>query len=115
MLTLDGIFFLVSGYRVEPYLTLGGVICPWQFSQGPLGGGSWPAPGRPDQGFSKTSLGLDVGLGAEAYLFSRFSAFAEVKYVYIFARDPVKFGTDDFTEQDFLRLTVGLLYSFGKK
>jgi opacity protein-like surface antigen len=115
MFTVNGTFFLSSGYTIEPYLTLGGGICPWKFSQNPVWGEAWPAPGNPEMSFSKTSLGLNIGLGVESYFFSKFSVFAEVKYHYIFARDVKKFGTDDFNEQDFLGLNIGLIYYFEKK
>ncbi|MDH7511480.1 MAG: outer membrane beta-barrel protein [Clostridiales bacterium] len=113
--SLNGTFFLTSGYMIEPYFTVGAGICPWRFSDGPLWGAAWPAPAKPQNSFSKTSLGLNVGLGVESYLFSKVSAFAEIKYFYIFARDVGKFGTDDFTEQDFLGFNIGLVYYFGKK
>jgi opacity protein-like surface antigen len=115
MFTLNGTFFLKSGYTVEPYFTLGCGICPWRFSEDSLWGEAWPAPGKPDESFSKTSLGLDIGLGVESYLFSIFSAFVEIKYYYIFSRDVEKFGTDDFNEQDFLGINIGIIFSFGKK
>lgn len=115
MFTLNGTFFLKSGYIVEPYLTLGCAICPWKFSEDAIGGGAWPAPGKPDNDFSNTSLGLNIGLGVECYLFSIFSVFVEVKYHYVYTRDVEKFGTDDFTEQDFLGVSIGLIHYFGKK
>jgi opacity protein-like surface antigen len=113
--SVNGTFFLASGYMIEPYLTLGAGICPWRFSQNPVWGEAWPAPADPEKSFSKTSLGLNIGLGVESYLFSKVSVFAEIKYFYVFARDIENFGTDDFTEQDFLGLNIGLIYHFGKK
>jgi opacity protein-like surface antigen len=113
--SVNGTFFLASGYMIEPYLTLGAGICPWRFSQNPVWGEAWPAPADPESSFSKTSLGLNIGLGVESYLFSKLSVFAEIKYFYVFARDIENFGTDDFTEQDFLGLNIGLIYYFGKK
>ena len=113
--SVNGTFFLASGYMIEPYLTLGAGICPWRFSQNPVWGEAWPAPADPEKSFSKTSLGLNIGLGVESYLFSKVSVFAEIKYFYVFARDIENFGTDDFTEQDFLGLNIGLIYYFGKK
>jgi opacity protein-like surface antigen len=115
MFSLNGTFFFTSGYTIEPYFTIGAGLCPWQFSQHAFGGGAWPAPCHPENSFSKTSLGLNIGLGLESYFFSKVSAFAEIKYSYIFARDIEKFGTDDFTEQNFLGLNIGLVYYFGKK
>lgn len=115
MFTLNGTFFLKSDYMVEPYFTFGCGICPWKFSEDAIWGEAWLAPGKPDESFSNTSLGLNIGLGIESYFFSRFSVFAEIKYHYVFSRDVEKFGTDDFTEQDFLGLSIGLIFYFGKK
>jgi opacity protein-like surface antigen len=114
-ISVNSIFFLSSGYKIEPYLTLGAGLCPWKFSQSPVWGASWPAPSRSDENFCDTSLGLSIGLGIDSYLFSRVTVFAEIKYLYLFSRDPVKFGTDDFTQQDFLSLGIGLTYCFGHR
>ncbi len=114
MFTLNGTFFLKSGYLVEPYFTLGGGIYPWKFSEDAIWGASWSAPGNPDNSFSKTSLGLNIGLGTEAYFFSKLSVFLEIKYHYIFSRDVAKFGTDDFNEQDFLGIGLGVVFYFGR-
>lgn len=115
MLTVNGVFFLTSGYRLEPYLTLGAGLCPWEFSQVPIWGSPWPAPAQPEESFSNLSLALSCGLGVESYLFSRFAVFVEIKYLYLFSRDPEKFGTDDFNQQDFLQATIGLTYHFSRK
>jgi opacity protein-like surface antigen len=115
MFTLNVTLFLSTGFVIKPYLIGGMGIYPWEFSQKPLWGDPWPAPGDPTKTFSKTSLGFNAGLGLESHLFSTFSIFIEAKYHYIYARDPGRFGTDDFTEQDFLGLNIGLNYSFGKK
>jgi opacity protein-like surface antigen len=115
MFTVNGTLFLSSGYRIEPYFTLGAGICPWRFSSRMIWGDPWPAPANPDKQFSGTDLGLNIGFGLEAFLFRKISAFVEFKYHYIFARHAERFGTDDFTQQDFLGLSVGLAYDFGKK
>ena len=114
MYTLNGTLFLASG-SVAPYLTLGGGLCPWRFSSYAMGGEFWPAPENPDENFSKTSLGLNAGLGVEVYLWSKLSVQVETKYYYIFARDPEKFGTAGFTKQDFLGISLGLTFYFGRK
>jgi opacity protein-like surface antigen len=114
MYMLNGTFFLKSGYKIEPYLTIGGGICPWSFTSKALGGKSWPAPANSDENFSKSSFGLNIGLGVEWFVLSRASVIGEVKYYYIFARDENKFGTDDFTEQDFISIRLGITYYFGK-
>ena len=115
MITVNGTFFLSLGYVFKPYVTLGAGIYPWKFSQTPLWGDAWSAPGDPGRTFSKVSAGLNGGLGLEMHLFSTCSVFTEARYHYVFARDPDRLGTDDFTEQDFLGFRIGLLYSFGKK
>jgi opacity protein-like surface antigen len=115
MVTINGAFFLSTGYVFKPYLTLGAGIYPWEFSQTPIWGDPWPAPADPTRTFSKVSFGFNAGLGIEMHLFSTFSAFTEARYHYVFARDPERFGTDDFTQQDFLALRIGLVFSFGKK
>ncbi len=114
MISLNATFSLGSGYVVEPYLTAGIGIYPWRFSQTALWGKAWPAPSQPAESFSDTSPGFNIGLGVESYLFSKVFLTAELKYHYLFSRDVDKFGTDDFTQQDFLGLTIGLLYRFGK-
>jgi opacity protein-like surface antigen len=115
MLTVNGTLFLASGYAVEPFLTMGVGICPWRFSSRPILGTPWPAPANPEDTFSATDPVFNVGLGVEVYLFRKVSAFAEFKYHYVFARHVARFGTDDFTQQDFLGLSVGLVYEFGKE
>ncbi len=112
--TVSGILSLASGYRVEPYLVLGAGLYPWRFSGSPLWGEAWPAPGRSDTTFSDLSLGLDFGIGLESFLSSKLSVFVEARYIYLFARDPDKFGTDDFTQQDFIRANVGLTFRLGR-
>jgi opacity protein-like surface antigen len=113
MFTVNGIFFLMSGYRLEPYLTMGAGLCPWEFSQGPLWGNPWPAPSKPEASFSDRSPAFTLGLGVDAPLSSKTGVFVELKYYYLFSRDPGKFGTDDFTQQDFFGLKIGFTYFFG--
>jgi opacity protein-like surface antigen len=112
--TVSGVLSLASGYRIEPYLVMGAGLYPWRFSAGPLWGEAWPAPGRSDTTFSNLSLGLDFGFGLESFVSSRLSAFLEARYIYIFARDPDKFGTDDFTQQDFVRAGVGITFRLSR-
>jgi len=115
MFMLNGIFYLKSGYQIEPYLTLGAGLCPWWFSKNGISSDAWPVPINPENSFSKKSLGLNVGLGFEIYLFSKSSVYGEFRYYYVFARDVAKFGTNDFTEQDFFELKIGMVFYFGKK
>ncbi len=115
MITLNGTFFLSTGYALAPYITVGAGMCPWRFTQKAFGSGTWPAPSRPENAFASTDFGLNGGLGVETYLFSKFMIFTEVKYYYAFTRHTAKFGTNDFTQQDFLGLNIGLVYHFGRK
>jgi opacity protein-like surface antigen len=115
MITLNGTVFLSTGYAFAPYVTFGAGMYPWRFSQTAFGSGTWPAPGKPENEFASTDFGLNGGLGVETYLFSKFMIFAELKYHYVFSRHPARFGTDDFNQQDFLCLNIGLVYHFGHK
>jgi opacity protein-like surface antigen len=115
MIALNGTFFLSTGYALAPYVTVGAGMCPWRFTQKAFRGETWPAPSKPENSFASTDFGLNGGLGVETYLVSRFMIFAELKYSYIFARHTAKFGTNDFTQQDFLGLSIGLVYHFGRK
>lgn len=113
--SLNGIAFLSTDFVVKPYVTFGVGLYPWEFSQKFLWTAPWPAPSNSSQTFSKTSLGFSYGLGLESQLSRRLAIFAQAKYHYIYSRDPDKFGTDDFTEQDFLGVSVGLVWSFGRR
>jgi len=115
MITLNSTFFLSTGYALAPYVTIGAGMFPWRFTQRAFGGKTWPAPSKPENEFASTDFGLNCGLGVETYLASRCMIFAELKYHYVFARHPAKFGTDDFTQQDFLGLNIGLVYHFRGK
>ncbi len=115
MYTLNGTVFLSTGKTLEPFLTAGAGIFPWRFSSQVTGGELWTAPENPDEDFSKTSLGLNIGMGIDVYISSKISLTAESKYYYIFTKDEEKFGTDSFTNQGFLGIRLGLTYHFGKK
>lgn len=113
--SLNGTFFLKSGYFIEPFLTVGAGLSSWKFSEDTLGTGVWPAPGNFAENFSDSSFLLNVGLGAEGILWRHFSIFVEVKYNYLFSRNVGKFGTDDFTQQDFLTIGLGIIFNFVRK
>jgi hypothetical protein len=115
MLTVNSTFILSTGFGINPYLTLGAGLYPWRFSQKPLWGDPWPAPADPTRTFAMSSFGLNTGLGAEKHVSSRLAVFVEVIYHYVFSRNPARFGTDDFNEQDFLGLNIGLSFDLGKK
>ncbi len=115
MITLNGTILLSTGYALAPYVTLGAGMYPWRFSARAFGGETWPAPSKPQNAFASTDFGLNAGLGVETWLVSKFLIFAEIKYHYVFARHVDKFGTDDFNQQDFLALNIGLIYRFGHK
>lgn len=114
-LSLNGFFFLKSGFFIEPYLTLGAGVSFWKFSGDALGVGVWSAPGNPEESFSDSSPLLNIGVGVEVFAWSHFVFCCEVKYNYLFSKNQTKFGTDDFTQQDFLTLSIGVIFNLGKK
>ncbi|MDH7511482.1 MAG: outer membrane beta-barrel protein [Clostridiales bacterium] len=115
MYTLNGTFFLVSGHSLEPYVTLGAGLYPWRFSSEAIRGEIWPAPENTEKEFSKSSLGVNGGLGVEVRLWSKLAVFAEATYLYLFAKDEEKFGTGDFANQGFLGIRLGMTLYFGQK
>jgi len=115
MAMLNGSFFLRSDYRIEPYLTLGCGLCPWRFSEDGPTGKTWEAPYNEAQPFSKTSFGLNAGLGLEGMITSHISALVEVKYYYVFVKDVEKFKMQDFTNQHFVGINIGISYRLGKE
>lgn len=112
MISAEWMCYLKSGYMVEPYLKLGGFFSPWRFVANGLGGGTWPALANPTEKFSDNSWGLTSAFGVEVYVWRKISVFGEVKYYYLFSRNPGKFGTDDFSEQDFLGINLGFIFYF---
>jgi opacity protein-like surface antigen len=113
--TLNASLYLKSGYAIEPYLTLGGGLYPWAFRSEIFGGRTWPSPAQPQTGLRDSSFGLNIGLGAEANVFLKMTAILEVRYTYVFSRNVPRFRTDDFTETDFLGISVGIIYYFVRK
>ena len=113
--TLNASLYLKSGYPIEPYLTIGGGLYPWQFRSRLFGGNTWPAPANPQTLLKDTSPGLSIGLGAEANLLLNLTATFEIKYIYIFSRDVARYLTDDFTQMDYLGIGVGIIYYFKRK
>jgi opacity protein-like surface antigen len=111
MYTLSGTFFLASG-GLRPYLTFGGGVCSWKFSTYVAGGDTFSAPENASEEFSKTSLVLNAGLGAELFLWPKLSVLAEVKYLFLFTKDAEKFGTEIFGNQGVLGFTFGICYYF---
>jgi opacity protein-like surface antigen len=114
-MTLNAVLFLKSGFQMEPYLTIGGGIYPWKFCEKMFDGKVWNAPGKPQNRFSDSSLGLSVGLGVEVFALVHLSVITEFRYLYLFSRNPAKFGTDDFTQQTFLGASIGIIYYLSKK
>lgn len=113
--TLNLSLYLKSGYMIEPFLSLGCGLYPWSFRQGIFGGKTWGSPAKPQTSLSDSSFGLHFGLGVEVSLFVHLSAVAEFRYTYIYSRNVPRFGTDDFTQQDFLGFQLGVIYYFGKR
>jgi opacity protein-like surface antigen len=114
MYFLNWVFYYKSNYAAEPYLTFGAGISPWKFTRGGLFSRPWKAPANSEENFSDTSFGLNVGLGLEVFLFQKISVFTEAKYYYFFTRNVPKFGTDDFNQQDFLGINLGVIFYFKK-
>lgn len=110
---LNGNFYLASGYSIEPFFTLGVGVSSWRFSQNTLNSDSWQAPGNSSESFSDISPLVNIGLGLEVYAFNKISFVGEVKYNYLFSRNVDKLGTDDFTQQDYLTVNLGLIFRFG--
>jgi hypothetical protein len=113
MYTLNGAFYPLSGRVIEPYLTIGGGICPWWFSSRPTGGVLWSAPADANESFTKVSPFIDGGLGVEVRLSSRLSILGEAKYYHVFAKDRAKFGADGFGDQNLLGISLGAAFYFG--
>jgi len=114
MYFVNWILFYKSNYIAEPYLTFGAGISPWKFTRDGFFGRPWKAPANSEENFSDTSFGLNAGLGVEVFIFQRISFFTEVKYYYFFMRNVPKFGTDDFNQQDFLGINLGVIFHFKK-
>jgi len=115
MYTLNGTFFFVSGHSLEPYVTLGGGLYPWRFSSEAIRGEVWSAPENTEKEFSKSSLGLNGGVGIELKIWSKLAVFAEATYLYLFAKDEEKFGAGDFGNQGLLGIRLGMTVYFGRK
>ena len=115
MFMLNGTLFLRSDYNIEPFFTLGCGLCPWRFSEDGPTGETWKAPYNTEQFFSKTSFGFNAGIGLEISIWSHVSATVGVRYYYVFTRDVEKFGTDNFGQQDFLGINIGISYRLGKR
>jgi len=113
--TLNAALYLKSGYAIEPYFILGGGLYPWAFRSGIFGGRTWSAPSKPQAGLRDTSLGLNFGLGIEANILVHLSAVFEVRYTYLFSKNVARFGTNDFTQTDFLGVNLGVVYYFKRK
>jgi opacity protein-like surface antigen len=80
-----------------------------------FGGAAWPSPAKPQAELRDTSPGLNLGLGVEANVFVKLTALFEIRYTYLFTRNPARFGTDDLSQVDFLGLTFGVIYYFKRK
>ena len=114
MYFVNWVLFYKSNYVAEPYLTFGAGISPWKFTKNGLFSRAWKAPANSEENFSDKSFGLNAGLGMEVFLFQKISVFTEVKYYYFFMRNVSKFGTDDFNQQDFLGINLGIIFYFKK-
>jgi len=115
MFSLNSTLFYKSGYKIEPFLTFGGIYTPWKFTQDSFKSALWPAPGNQEVSFSDQSLCLNVGLGVEYFAWGHLSIIFEIKYNYLFSRNPERLGTDDFTQQDFLSISLGTVFKLERK
>lgn len=115
MYMLNLAYYPMSGGFVEPYITVGGGICPWWFSSKPFGGFLLKSPGNPKKAFTMLSKAVNAGLGFEFMLGRKVSFLAEGKYYRIFARNEKKFGTGMFGNQDVLGLRLGFTFYFHGK
>ena len=113
--SLNAQLYLKSGYPMEPYLTIGGGVYPWVFRSGMFGGSAWPAPARPQASLRASSPGINIGFGVEANLLLRLTALFELRYTYLFSRDPKRFWTNDLTQVDFLGISLGVIYYFERR
>ncbi len=113
--TLNAALYIKSGYAIEPYLTLGAGLYPWSFRSGVFGGDVWPAPSKPQTGLRDKSLGLNIGLGTEVNVLLNLTAIIEFRYSYLFSKNVARFGTDDFSQIDFLGIHLGVIYYFHRK
>ncbi len=113
--SLNASLYLKSGYAIEPYLTLGGGFYPWVFRSGWFGGNTWPAPAKPQTSLRDSDFGLNFGLGIEANVFIHLTAVLDIRYTYIYSRDVARFATDDFTQTDFLGISLGVIYYFTRR
>jgi len=113
--TLNVSIYRKSGFIVEPYLTFGGGLYNWSFRNALVGGKAWPSPALPQRTFAGMSPGINFGFGGELNMFLHLTMIAEFRYTYIYSRNIQRLGTDDFNQQDFFCLSVGLIYYFSRR
>jgi hypothetical protein len=112
--TLNGTFYIVPRGIIQPYVTLGGGMSPWWFASKAWGGDYWRSPGDDDLLYWKLSPIVNAGVGLEARLRRRLSVSAEARYVYVFAKDEIRFGTGAIGNQRFFGVRLGVTYYLGR-
>ena len=104
-----GTFFDNPDNAINPYLKAGAGIYFWKMTEDGIGGDAIDLGNGDD--FSKTSLGLNFGLGVEYFATSEISIFAEGLFDYIFTEDEDKFGST-FSNLGDIGIRVGFSYYF---
>lgn len=111
---LDAILNLASFFNnpdnaFNPYVKAGAGIYFWKITEDGVGGDAIELGNGDD--LSKTSLGINFGLGVEYFATPNVSIFAEGLYDYIFTKDEDKFG-DDFSNLGDIGIRLGFSYYF---
>ena len=99
--------------QFNPYCFTGTGLSLWKFTQdGTCGKGRGiPAVSPTGSEWKDSSFELHTGLGAEAYIASNFSLFAEGQFRYFFSKNTAEFGKD-FGNLLFIKVSGGVTYYF---
>ena len=106
-LTVNSTFILSTGFGINPYVTLGGDCTP-EVQPGAAVGSRLAGAGRPDPDVRHEQLRAEHRGGRPEKRLLRLAVFVEVMYHYVFSRNPERFGTDDFNEQDWANIAAEL-------
>jgi len=111
---LDGIVNLGSLFEnpeniFNPYVKAGVGIYPWKVTEDGTGDDAQVLDN--DEEFSKTSFGINFGVGLEVFTTDKIAMFLEGMYHNVFTEDEDKFGSG-FTNLGNLEIKAGLSYYF---